>query len=81
MSEVMTRLLFINHTITVTSKTPALTPYRMLSRVRGFPVGRYRRIVTPSWLKAGLNRAVRRKTGRHHFRQNNTARCPSACTA
>ena len=53
----------------------------MLSKVSGFPVGKYSRIVTPSWLKAGFIKAVSSIMGRHHLRVNSTAFFPTACTA
>jgi hypothetical protein len=70
LSDVITRLNDTNHKSIVTSITPDEMPYKTLSRVRGLPLLKYIRIVCPSWLNAGLIKAVTRMDGRQNFSMN-----------
>ena len=70
LSDVITRLNDTNHKSIVTSITPDEMPYKILSRVRGLPLLKYIRIVCPSWLNAGLIKAVTRMDGRQNFSMN-----------
>jgi hypothetical protein len=77
LSDVITRLNDTNHKSIVTSITPDEMPYKILSRVRGLPLLKYIRIVCPSWLNAGLIKAVTRMDGRQNFSINMTLFLPS----
>ncbi len=54
----------------------AAMPYVMDSSVKGFPLGRYVRIVFPAWLKAGFMSAATMNIGSIYFRLNFTAFFP-----
>jgi hypothetical protein len=76
LSDVMTALKQENHEITVTSIAAEAAPYTMDSSVRGLPLGRYVRIVAPSWLNAGLNSAAKISIGSIYARLNRSALLP-----
>ena len=54
LSLVITVLNDVNQRSTVMSINDAEIPYKIDSAVSGFPLGRYVKIVTPSWLKTGV---------------------------
>ena len=61
--------------------TAAATPYSMDSSVSGFPLGKYVKIVMPSWLNAGFTSAASAAMGSSPMTANRTAFCPFSVMA
>ncbi|UKI38359.1 MAG: hypothetical protein L6V93_10720 [Clostridiales bacterium] len=72
LSLVITVLNDVNQRSTVMSINDAEIPYKIDSAVSGFPLGRYVKIVTPSWLKNGRYKRCRYKK----YRRVNNAFSP-----